>query len=366
MIACGADVNAEIYWTSNYEKTYHDKAYHESYFRTRHSVLSTAIMAGHGKEIIELLVRAGADPNYEIEMNSYHHKEGEAKTADGFYVGSFSLLYCAAFVWKSNDLGIAEVLINAGADVNFKIYNKKGGTDSLLSTAVQIMDYKVARLLLEHGADPNQKRLSSPVQYLHRETGMEKPDYKYFFNEYSLISDAIVRTKDITMLELLLSHGGNPNLCDERIIVNNDGWLQGYAKYSPLVDVLIYPEIGIDFMKILLDNGADPNIKYCYEGVDDFEYEYSHKTEIGNKTKLPVLGIAVMLNKLEAVKTLIDGGASFSAETFYDARDEDEDRFPLSEYAFYDVTEQMKNIIREKGWRGKKFLGKAHRCVFAW
>lgn len=366
LIDSGSDVNATIWWSSNYEKSYDSYfgTYHESYCREHHSVLSTAIDACQSRQIIELLVNAGADVNYSIEKYNYWHKVGE--TSAGSLARTTSVLALAAT--KSDDIDIAKVLIEAGANVNYIVHESENVDYPILSYAVFNNKQDLAKLLLECGADPNQKR-KCPRKYSYHDYDNDICS-SAGIEEYSPISDAIWNIKDIAMLKLLVSHGGNPNLSDRRVVVKSgEGdkrWLCGFAKYYPIIDALIYAEP--EFVEILLDNGANPHNCYNFEGIQDYS-----TADVVYKSSFPALGIAVLTKNQNNINSLIKAGASFSDEATYQTRGNyssgsyawKEDRFPLSKYAFSDeVITEVGNLIQVNGWRGRGFLGKRHCCIF--
>ena len=366
LIDSGSDVNATIWWSSNYEKSYDSYfgTYHESYCREHHSVLSTAIDACQSRQIIELLVNAGADVNYSIEKYNYWHKVGE--TSAGSLARTTSVLALAAT--KSDDIDIAKVLIEAGANVNYIVHESENVDYPILSYAVFNNKQDLAKLLLECGADPNQKR-KCPRKYSYHDYDNDICS-SAGIEEYSPISDAIWNIKDIAMLKLLVSHGGNPNSSDRRVVVKSgEGdkrWLCGFAKYYPIIDALIYAEP--EFVEVLLDNGANPHNCYNFEGIQDYS-----TADIVYKSTFPALGIAVLTKNQNNINSLIKAGASFSDEAMYQTRGSyssgsyawKEDRFPLSKYAFSDeVITAVGNLIQANGWRGRGFLGKRHCCVF--
>ncbi len=370
MIQNGANVNASICWTNNYKKDYHSavSTYYESFSNVYHSALSTAISAGQSKQVIELLLKAGANINYEVTQYDYYHEVG--KPSNGTLAKVTSILALA--VANTNDTEIPKLLIEAGADVNYMVQAGKDTAYSILSYTVFENKYDLAKLLLENGANPNQKR-----------TYPRKYSYHYFdgdvwtfsdAEEYSPISDAIWNIKSTSMLKLLLDFGGDPNQKGKRIITEpNQGkdWLCGYADYPHLMDALFYSSN--DFIKILLDYGADPNITYHFRGISDYT-----NADIKYKSEIPVLGVTIIAKNREVTNMLIRAGASFSVDAVYQTRGKyiensggsyqwKEDRFKLSEYAFSDdVISHMGDLIRPQGWRGKLFgfLGISHRCSY--
>ena len=103
-------------------------------------VLSTAISAGN-VGIVERLLSKGADPNCERVLS------------DG---SRYRPLRDSISVWPND--AIASILINAGADVNY-IINVNGGKLPLLSYTIYKGNVGIVERLLSKGADPNCERV---------------------------------------------------------------------------------------------------------------------------------------------------------------------------------------------------------------
>ena len=125
-------------------------------------------------------------------------------------------------VWHSS-IEAVELLINSGADVNFsrpRQYHRNTLENPLLIACSQGRS-RIVRLLLAHGADPNDRRVPSPLLAA--------------FNPYR---------GAIEVIQLLLMHGADPN--DQR------------AATSPLEAALQRPEA----LRALLQHGANANLLF--------------------------------------------------------------------------------------------------------
>ena len=360
MIAGGANVNATKWLFSNYSA---GDSY-ESYYNTQHSVLSTAVCTKKNKAVIELLIKAGANVNYEVREYFYSQRIGES---NGKLVQTSSILALA--VRKSPSVDILEQLILAGADVNYLVKGETNETCPVLSYAVIRNLYEHVKILLEHGADPNQKRVCH-INYKYK----DEDEYVWTFDteEFSPISDSLRNSKDTAVLELLISYGANLNVLDKRMHIDSKNKLLGYSKACPLKDAIFN---GDNFVRYLLDNGVDPNSKFYFEGnFGNSSYDADYY-----KSELPLLGVAIIGKKKNVVDTLLKYGASFSEEAvckigechihiFSDSTYEwKEDRFPLSKYNFSDEqVAEVEELIRENGWRGNSssWVRKNHKCYF--
>ena len=105
--------------------------------------LTDAVSVGNVADVRSALA-AGADPNCERKLD------------DG---GRFSVLRDSIYEWPNDE--IAEMLIEAGADVNYIEYyvTKEARVHTpVLNSAIAEGNVKMVRLLLEKGADPNCER----------------------------------------------------------------------------------------------------------------------------------------------------------------------------------------------------------------
>ena len=337
MIDCGADVNATIWWRNSYKKEYDSyyKTYYESYNKEYHSVLSTAVGCQR-KEIIELLVNAGANVNHSIVRYSYYHKIGEK--SDGYKSKTYSMLH-EAIIKKRHDA--AEALL-------------KSGTDPEIGSTVPMQFYYEYE-------DPDRGKTTTSI-----------PTNKEII---STNLSAAIKIKDVKMLKLLLTYGANPNRMYENPVWRERASYKkiqiASSKRTSLVDAILSSS-DVLIVKTLLEHGADPKAMYTYE-------ENVGPDRTNNRTVIPVLGIAVEKRNKEAVQALIAAGATFSQDVLYDKKGAYSsrlgtcpriiDRFPLSELVFGDkVVAEMGDMIKANGWKGSKsgWFSKAHDCYYAW
>jgi len=164
------------------------------------------------------------------------------------------------FAAREGDLDTVKVLVEAGADVNQK--TNYGWTPLL--TATNNKNYKIGKYLLEHGADPNIPN-----------NGGWRPLYLATDNRNIEGGDYPVRPPDMDHLEfikLLLQHGADVNarvcgvkstdkVCagdstDTRTIFTNQ-WLY---EDGATAFVRAAQSGDVELMKLLLAHGADPKI----------------------------------------------------------------------------------------------------------
>ena len=135
-IKLGANVNAEVYsWEVVYEgwKFTTDKNKVGSNRISRTTLLAYALSTDTNENIVELLIKAGADVN----------------AKDDYPFGCTALMY----VINNDQKDIAELLIKAGADVNAKTHD---GWTALMGAA-GCNGKDVAESLIKAGADVNAK-----------------------------------------------------------------------------------------------------------------------------------------------------------------------------------------------------------------
>jgi uncharacterized protein len=169
-------------------------------------------------------------------------------------------LTALVFAARQGDLESAQILVEAGADVNQ--VTRYGWTPLL--TAVQNRHYRLASYLLEHGANPNLANNGgwTPLYIATDNRNIESGDYP-------------VRTADMDHLEFitrLLDHGANVNarLCGAEStpdVCKGDSTetrtiftMQWLYEDGATAFVRAAQSGDVELMKLLLARGADPKI----------------------------------------------------------------------------------------------------------
>ena len=236
---------------------------------------------------VSQLLSKGVDPNCELILSD------GSRTSPLFY----------SIVDWSND-EIAKLLIDAGADVNYRSIN--GALEfPVLHAAISESNVGIVERLLSKGADPNCERVladgsrysplldsihiwpNDTIASILINAGADV-NYVGFANgvKFSVLHAAIIKS-NVDILKLLLSKGADPNC--ERVLANG-------SRYSPLLDCLVeWPNDVI--ASILINAGADVNY-------------------IGNVNgaKLPVLSTAISAGNVGIVERLLSKGADPNCE----------------------------------------------------
>jgi ankyrin repeat protein len=206
------------------------------------------------------------------------------------------------FAARQGDMESAKILLEAGADVN---ETTEYGWSPLL-TATQNRYYQLGKLFLEHGADPNiaNKGGWTPLYIATDNRNIEGGDYP-------------VRKPDmdhLEFIELLLDAGADPNMrmkssTETRTIFTHQ-WLYEEGA-TPFLRAAQSGDLVL--MKLLVEHGADPHIPTDYNvtplmvasgiaWVEGVTYEWSPE------------------QSLETVKYLLDLGADVNAQDTLDGR----------------------------------------------
>jgi uncharacterized protein len=247
---------------------------------------------------------------------------------------------------REGDLDTVKVLVEAGADVNQK--TNYGWTPLL--TATNNKNYKIGKYLLDHGADPNIAN-----------NGGWHPLYLATDNRNIEGGDYPVRAPDMDHLEfikLLLDHGADvnvrvcgvkstPTVCagdstDTRTIFTNQ-WLY---EDGATAFVRAAQSGDVELMKLLLAHGADPKIATAHNvtalaaasgigWVEGITFEWSEAEDLEAVKMCLALGIdvnavdtdgrtalhgAAHKGRVAVIQLLADAGAKLDAHD-YGSRD---------------------------------------------
>lgn len=274
-------------------------------------------LKGSGGEQVtreELLRRLPADvvrDFMEEEAKSQHEKtdpaaEANVPTSEKMRRGALTALH---FAVRENDIESAKALIDAGADVNQ--VSEFGWTPLL--TATQNRFYQLGKYLLEQGADPNIANEGgwNPLYIATDNRNIEGGDYP-------------TRRPDMDHLEyikLLLQAGADPNIrmassTETRTIFTHQ-WLDE-AGATPFLRAAQSSDL--ELMKLLLEHGADPNITTTVgvtplmvasgiAWVEGVTYEWSEEANQETIRMLIELGNDVNAQDKEDHRTALMGAA---------------------------------------------------------
>ena len=238
-------------------------------------VIIVASLYQTGLDLVELLIKLGADPNacvnnmdgnvaliastifcnYEIADYLLNHG-ANVNIRDNY--GATALTYCG---FATGRAAIAELLLKHGADVN--IQNEVGATALICSCTKVFID--IVKLVLRYDADVNIRDNFGRTALMHS-CLIENAD---IINIIELLlkhgADVDVQDNDgqtaliiaifkghLDIAKLLLQHSANPNISDIR-------------GRTPLI--LESARGHLDMVKLLLQHGADPNLYGIYMGI---------------------------------------------------------------------------------------------------
>jgi ankyrin repeat protein len=196
-------------------------------------------------DVIRLLVDHGADLSVQSVVNQPKKRYGVNYKGTEFKSGGLTALILAA---REGAVSSVEALVAGKADVN----QVSGDGSTAMLVAIQNGHYDVATYLLNHGADPNLANekgwnpLYLAVKHRNIETGtIPVPN----------------ANQALDFVKLLLDKGANPNL---RLKANTEirngqraTWLNE-AGATPFLRAALCGDIEV--MKLLLAHGADPSI----------------------------------------------------------------------------------------------------------
>jgi ankyrin repeat protein len=234
--------------------------------------------------------------------------------------GGLSALH---FAVRENDMASVKVLVEAGADVNQ--VSEFGWTPLL--TATQNRFYQLGAYLLEHGANPNIANEGgwNPLYIATDNRNIEGGDYP-------------TRKPDmdhLTFIKLLLDAGADPNLrmsssTETRTIFTHQ-WLREEGA-TPFLRAAQSSDL--ELMNLLLEHGADPNIRTLVGvtplmvasgigWVEGVTFEWSEDANREVIRKLIELGKDVNAQDMEDGRTALMGaahkGRSYAVQMLVDA-----------------------------------------------
>ena len=288
---------------------------HRSFAPTSESdrnALMEAVKNGDVSAVSELLAK-GVDPNCEFTGTSIDFDGEQMLTR----CASTSALFCSASFWSNYK--IAELLIDAGADVDYFSYDYDVMEDGqqfivskfpILNAAIEKKNVRMVKLLLDSGANPNAESVCSNGDHF---SALLESIYRFPNDEIAkllidadadvnyvglvdgtkspvlseLICNNRLKKGRTNILKLLLSKGADPNA--ERIFANGN-------TSSALRDSIVVKS-NYTITKLLIKAGADVN----YVGVE-------------NGTKVPLLSDVVSLGNVNVLELLLSNGANPNCE----------------------------------------------------
>lgn len=177
-------------------------------------LLSLLIHVSHAQSNIDLFIKASENQNYAI-IDSLLEKGFDIN----YRFNKSKFEYPLAYAIKNSNLSFVKYIVDKGADIN--MLSKNNHKKSLLSLSIQEKKDSVSEFLLENGVDI--------------EGGINKPLY------YAVLYD------NVGMVKKLIKRGANVNA-----LTAYEG---SYLHHA------VYENGNLEIIKLLLDNGADPNIK---------------------------------------------------------------------------------------------------------
>ncbi|KAE8445875.1 hypothetical protein EG329_012799 [Mollisiaceae sp. DMI_Dod_QoI] len=179
-------------------------------------------------EMCQTLLQASADVNAAPSESRYTPLQAPSTTA-----------LCAAVA--SQDYELVALLLEYGADVN-----DRRGRCTALEEATRLNNGRLVKLLLSVGADPSEdKSIVNAVEVQNLELVLIFVEACATINDHALC--AAIKTKNLHIVRILLAAGANPNIT-------------GVDSYedTPLVQaVQLGEQVGMPFIQALIEAGAD-------------------------------------------------------------------------------------------------------------
>jgi ankyrin repeat protein len=234
-------------------------------------------------------------------------KDYDVNTKEGY----FDTLLNYAII--NNKPEIVIELIRRGADVNLEKFGL-----SPLQHSIDNNNLKILNILIDNNVkctlnilyDSFKYHISSFILLLNRISSLNIDINMISITYDDTLLHMAIKKNNIEIVKLLLEKGADPNI-------------KNRAEQTPL-EIAIF-NYNIEIVKLLLEKGADPNIK--------------------NRAKQTSLEIAILINNIEIVKLLLEKGA--------DPNIKNRDGQTLLEIAQYKDYDIIVNLLLEKGARGE-------------
>lgn len=210
------------------------------------TALMWAVSEGH-PAVTELLIARGADVNAKTKFNAAPGK----KTERGEQYPATGSLTALVFAARQNDLESARMLVAAGANVN----EATADSNTPMHVAVINGNYELAAFLLAKGADPNAANFQGFTPIFLTVANRN-------FNRGTLPVNTADKMEEIDFVKMLLDAGANPN---DRRAKENTVHRGGDSGRSLLDERGATPFLraasngDLALMRMLLNYGADPN-----------------------------------------------------------------------------------------------------------
>lgn len=208
----------------------------------------------------------------------------------------------------SNDLASTRLLLTYGVPVNR--VDDDGNSPLLVAVATWSMD--MASLLLQHQADPNFSPRDSELSPFTLAVRQNQVELVQLMLEHGANVNAQLPNGDTT-LNACISHGVRSEILELLLSARADVNQKTRDGKTPLVQALTMKRL--DLVKLLLDNGANPNLagpKHPLWPATYLPEALRLLIEKGAKTKMASgnMELATSINSIESVKILLDAGVS--------------------------------------------------------
>ncbi len=208
----------------------------------------TALMwaaAENHPAVLQALIDRGADVKARSNAAGYTPSNGGYLPATYIPAGSFTALL---FAVREGHIECIRVLLAAGADVNDALPN--GAT--ALTVAILNAHYEIAALLLDKGSNPNAN--GQGWTPLHQLVWARDPN-RHFNLPPALPTGSL---DSLEFAKVLLDHGADPNARTTKEPI--DGFRNWMNRIGATPFVLAAKAADVPLMRLLVDRGADPKL----------------------------------------------------------------------------------------------------------